>query len=999
MPRSIRSRTVAIVVGVLLLGLAVAIVASFRTSGASHVEHAGSVEQFEPYVDYLHEFTERRRANIYFDNEQSIFYGALFNFVNTKRGNLTFVRRDLATPGRMPLMLARAYDSSGRGSVEFGPRWHLTATETIEIQGHLARLFSETGAEIEFVRAGDGFVPAKDYPSDYILLVNAGDRQLLATLQTGLTKEFTKIGDRYRLTRVADRNGNYVRLHYQGNLLKRLENQSYLIELVRGKSGRVIEARDGLNRKVSYRYSEKGLLAAVADLGGNVWAYQYAAEDRLHKALDPSGRENFKVWHRPDGRVRELELPSGSIRYTYDEDSTTVHSRKGSATRLFHNEEGITTRIVNPLGEETRIVLDAGRNVQQLWENGRLAEEMEYDNKHRIILRRSYKQGNEITRSYFYDLPHGQLTRIERSDGATVQFAYDERSNLVGVTDAHGSRSYEYSASGDVTAVARSGRTISFDVNADGLVVGMNEGSNSRTAMQYTPAGSLAEIAFADGKTAWMTYDALGLRRELRYSDGRRIEYTYDPSGNMLRIDLHKLDGTKGGQLLELDGSYQVRRQILAEGIEIMLEYDKHGNLVESREGERVVGFEYDALDRLTAVVTPTGQRLEYTYAPGEPSLIRQMDHYTGSAASLRRDTGWTFSASRELFGGRADFSQFGSVRFDDNLKRFTLSGPNGYEISTRAEEVDGPLSRLRLVVEGTHLHERQRDFQAPSNLMFLPAEYAAINCCPICAYGPDAPPCEPCYEDPPPPLPPDPIPTFTLTCDKQHLALGPTAPASTKTGQCTASDPSPAGGNFSWSVSKNTLTLSATTGTSINYTAANQSTSVGDTFIDVTYTVNNLSASMASPLITVHKPNSLSAISDSTNPSGQSCTVKCLANPGSGTCSATTQDCQYSSYLRTRQYSTLDQFGNRFVNVGISSVVADESLTTTSSTCQNVNFVVRPPVSTPDFFDDFWLCHTCCLTGGPGCGVSRSQTITVNGITVRQVSINYSCSGVSLNP
>ncbi len=614
---------------------------------------------------------------------------------------------------------------------------------------------------------------AREYPSDYRVLIEDNAGRFVARLRTGLVKEFSRIGDAYRLTRVADRNGNEVRLGYVRDALARIESQGHFIELVRAESGRVIEVHDELNRKVSYQYDKGGFLTAVTDLGGNVWSYQYTGAGRLRIATDPLGRENFKIWHQPDGRVREIELPSGRVQYAYDDaaSSTTVTSRKGLVTRLFHNEQGITTRVVNPLGDETRIVLDAARNVQELWENGILAEHMQYDSEHRIVSRRSYRGGKETTALYLYGSAHGELTRIERSDGPTVELAYDASGNLLQVTDSEGTRSYQYSAAGDLTAVTKFGQAIQFQVNADGLVTGMTEDAASHTAMRYAPSGRLSEIRFADGLTARMAYDPLGLRRELRYSDGRRVKYTYDPSGNMLRIDVHKLDGTMGGQVLELDGSYQVRRQTLAEGIEILLDYDQHGNLIESREGERVLRFEYDALDRLTEVVTPSGQRLECTYASGEPSLITQMDHYTGSTASPRRDSGWTFAGYGEMFASRSDGSQFGAVRFDERLGRFQLSGTSGYEVSTRAQEADGPLARLRLVAEGTPLQQRQRAFQAPSNLLYLPAEYASINCCPICAYGPDAPPCEPCYEDPPPPPPPDPLPATVTTDDVVVIA------------------------------------------------------------------------------------------------------------------------------------------------------------------------------------------------------------------------------------
>src|SRR5215813_14520234 len=71
---------------------------------------------FDRYVEQAAEFSSRARANVYFPNPQSIFRGAQFNFVNTGTGNLTFLRRDLVASSRIPLILARVYDSSSRGT-------------------------------------------------------------------------------------------------------------------------------------------------------------------------------------------------------------------------------------------------------------------------------------------------------------------------------------------------------------------------------------------------------------------------------------------------------------------------------------------------------------------------------------------------------------------------------------------------------------------------------------------------------------------------------------------------------------------------------------------------------------------------------------------------------------------------------------------------------------------------------------------------------------------
>ncbi len=242
---------------------------------------------------------------------------------------------------------------------------------------------------------------------------------------------------------------------------------------------------------------------------------------------------------------------------------------------------------------------------------------------------------------------------------------------------------------------------------------------------------------------------------------------------------------------------------------------------------------------------------------------------------------------------------------------------------------------------------------------------------------------------------------TVSITgCNPLHLALGPTAPPSTKTGTCNTTA-TPAGGSYSWTVNTNTVTLSPAGG-STDYTAANPSSSSGDTVITVTYTFSGKSARAQSPGITVHKPTALRVLSDSTDPSGRSCTVPCLANPGDGTCNASASNCNYNSYLRQRQYSVLDQFSppNEFSSVGISAAAVTETIPTTT-TCTNLSAPTPGSSLESVFSDSFWLCHTCCLPQGPGCSQQTNpvQTITVNGIDVRTETINWTCTGVTLVP
>jgi hypothetical protein len=175
----------------------------------------------------------------------------------------------------------------------------------------------------------------------------------------------------------------------------------------------------------------------------------------------------------------------------------------------------------------------------------------------------------------------------------------------------------------------------------------------------------------------------------------------------------------------------------------------------------------------------------------------------------------------------------------------------------------------------------------------------------------------------------------------------------------------------------------------------------MGDTIVSVTYSVNSQSATSKSAGITVHQQTALTVLSDTTNPSGKTWTVSCLAKPGNGTCNPSTSNCTYTSYLRQRQYSVLDQFSppNQFQNIGISAATVTESIPVTT-TCPDASPITgSSPLSV--FYDNFGMGSRCCLPGGPGCSTSTSpvQTISVNGISVRTETINWNCTGVTVSP
>jgi len=390
---------------------------------------------------------------------------------------------------------------------------------------------------------------------------------------------------------------------------------------------------------VQFAYEAQGRLIEADDLGGNAWTYSYTADGKLTAAKDPLQRLNFGVFFHDDGRVRRLQLPSGIIQFNYDDAtrSTTGLDRKALVSRFFQNEDGITTRVVNPLGEETAIALDDSRNVLSLSRNGSVIESMEYDQQHRLTLRHTTEDTGTLDRTYSYDPATGQLAGIHPSKGQDQSFTYDENGNLASAVLPDGEQKFRFSSNGDIAGLSASTANLTFSPDPDGLFASMTDGQNARIALRYKAGSQLREVTFPGGTKGAFEYQPSGLRSKLILSNGGRAEYNYDPAGNLTASKIFDKKGKQiNGQKLDMDESYQLTRWTLFDETVTDFKYDRNGNLTEIKKGKSITRFEYDAVNRLIAVIAPDGQRLTYTYKPGERSLIEQHQHAALLVEDLR---------------------------------------------------------------------------------------------------------------------------------------------------------------------------------------------------------------------------------------------------------------------------------------------------------------------------------------------------------------------------
>ncbi len=743
MTRSGRRWLVCLILPAAFAAVLAGLLALQESSVAASEGHEEAVESLQPYLEMLNEFSERRRLNAYFVNEQSASYGVQVGFVNLGAGNLTFLRRDLVTAGRIPLVLARVYDSS-LGAEDFGPGWRLSAAESVRPSGETF-LYVDESASHWRLRAEEGELHLDPpLPSDLESFRVLRKGRLRLQLKGGLTKTFRLQEGIYLLTRVEDRNGNAVRLIYREGLLARMEGgNGRFIELERDAGGRVIRAGDDQGRSVSYGYDGLGRLEKAHDLAGNAWSYVYDDRSRLSRALDPQRNESLSASFNSAGRATDVRTSASSYSFEYRGAETWVIDMSGRRSLFRHSGPGVTVAVENALGGTTNLELDSSNRVRRILSEGTTVRTMGYDRARRLAWVAEGKGGR---REHTYD-HDGRLIKVRsrgRSGSSTLAaLSYDKRGNLISRRGEEGENHYRYSEQGDVIEASLwDGSYYRFEYDGDGQIAALTDARGNRTEFTYHADGKLAEAAFADGSRNWYAYDALGVRTrtEFLYRDGERgsVQYVHDSLGSITEILVTNPDGSLSGNRMTLDARQRLSSIEYIGGRSFGFDYDEEGNLLASRaidgRGEESIAFEYDALNRLESVRTVKGQVLRYEYAPGEADLRLQSDLKTAPSQSPRTTAGATFGSSWEIVRSRRRGSHFGTAAFDSSSMAFV---PLGREVLHYPDEaLLQSWTRMRL----TELDrpDYQQSFEQPSSVFFWPAEYSSLNCCFACTliYG-----------------------------------------------------------------------------------------------------------------------------------------------------------------------------------------------------------------------------------------------------------------------
>ncbi len=565
---------------------------------------------------------------------------------------------DFVLDGPLPLRWQRVYRSDVRRTGWFGMGW------TSPLEAHVELVCEPAGTRVMEVRYVDALgrtvafmplAPGESFfsPHEQVTLRRgAVDGHYAIEMVEGTTLRFNHAdGQRQRLTKISDRNGNAVRIQYPtepsmapvvdvacsgGQRLALRFAGSSLVRIdmagvddvapwrmlarydfdERGDLGQVRNRADECTR--TFAYDGRRMMIRHTNAGGLEARYEYALVG-----------QHWKVSYQSDNVGRHWI-------FRYEPNETIATDNADRVTRYQFDRQGRWTALIAPDGGVTLRGLDSMGNLRaEVDPSGRVAETV--FNERGLPIEQSDPAGAKTLIEWHevFALP----VMIREPSGAVTKYAYDDRGNLVLETDPCGAETaYAVDDRGLVTGIidANGGKT-SIAYNERGQPVSYTDCSGQSTRYEYDVNDWLIGIIDAIGNSTSLVYDAAGRLRAHVQPDGSVERYSVRGDGKLLAVE--DASGRKVNYSWTPDGL--LSRRTDAQGFSIEYQYDALRRLrAVVNELGRAYTFEHDALDRLIAETDFNGTRTEYRYdaADNRVASVRGTNTSAPVAANFRYD-------------------------------------------------------------------------------------------------------------------------------------------------------------------------------------------------------------------------------------------------------------------------------------------------------------------------------------------------------------------------
>ena len=465
-------------------------------------------------------------------------------------------------------------------------------------------------------------------------------------------------------------------------------------------AGYVIEVSNAAGRSIEFDYTTGGLLESVTFPDGLTVNYTYDS-NRMLETVD-YGTES-RLYHYEEGHSSRSHLLTGitdenDSRYsTYDYDNSshrvTTTKHAGDVNDYTFTYSGATTTVTDPLDaardytfQNVGGVLKNTGVSQSCQSCGSANQTIEYD-ADGMVFRRVDFNGNETR--YYYDNQGRESSRTEAygtADARTMTTEWDPVFNRrTEVTDPGQTTTYTYNSRGQELT-----RTVTDTATME---------TRTWTMTYHETAPLTGLVATIDGPRT----DVTDITTYAYYSDTA-------PDGSHRPRDLHTVTNSLDHvtEYLEYDGAGRPLEIEDANGVVTTLAYHARGWLTSrtvagatttfdyyptgliqriTRPDGSFVEYEYDDAHRLTAIEDAVGNRIEYML---DDMGNREAETIKDPSGNVRKSLTRTYNTLNRLIhvvnSNGTDTTTFG---YDDNGNRTSVTDPLGYETTYDFDALD----------------------------------------------------------------------------------------------------------------------------------------------------------------------------------------------------------------------------------------------------------------------------------------------------------------------
>ncbi|WKK26697.1 RHS repeat-associated core domain-containing protein [Streptomyces olivoreticuli] len=459
-------------------------------------------------------------------------------------------------------------------------------------------------------------------------------------------------------------------------------------------AGLPVEVTDPLGGVTTYRRDAFGRVTTVIDPLGATTRLSWTVEGRLTRRVAADGAEETWTYDGEGNCVTHTDALGGVTRseYTHFDRLTARTGPDGVRYEFTHDSHLQLTAVTNPQGLTWSYEFDpAGRLASETDFDGRtlryahdavgqlvsrtdpLGQAVSYERD--VLGRVVRKDADGAVTAYVHDaagrlleaagpdatLVYGRdrLGRVksETCDGRTLTFAYDELGRRTRrVTPMGAVSTWAYDAAGRRTSMTASGHSFTMEHDAAGREIARHFGDALTLTHDWDPVGRLSSQSLPGVLSRTYTYrrdgavtsiddrtfslDAVGRVTGVD-APGWSERYAYDEAGNQTSADW-----PGPGQEAVGSRAYVGTRITRAGGVRY--EHDELGRVVVRRKTRLsrkpdTWRYEWDAEDRLTAVVTPDGARWRYLYDPLGRRIAKQR---LGAAGAILEEVRFTWDGA-----------------------------------------------------------------------------------------------------------------------------------------------------------------------------------------------------------------------------------------------------------------------------------------------------------------------------------------------------------------